>query len=484
MAASFGKDLWDGFDGVCQHMQLVRDNAKKLIDFFDERTKLEHRYAKEMQALVKKHLETDDMPTLNTAWEAIRHEAEVTATAVEAFANEMQTVGVKGLNEWRDSYKKMFHGMENDGAALKKAYAAADANHDRAQKNYIAKCKAADKSHAEMLQLQGDKQVKAQQKVAEATKIAQKADADYKTAVEQLHEAKNLYDQKMSKLLNEMQQAEMSRLSFMRDAFNKVALGAQQKGVALLEESQDTCAHAGNIDTQSDVQNFIASKKSGRHPHEHVVYLPIDWIGSEKLGGELPPNATLRSTGGTARSRSPSPAPQSRNSMPEDNKQQSPVAASVAPEKKATAAASSADLYVAQFAYAADGDNELTIAEGDVIEVTDTMGDSGWYAGKIVRSGKSGIFPAAYVEKQQASAAAGGGGQKKAAPAAAPVTTAASSHGKCQAIYAYEATGPDELSIAEGDVLEIVAPENSGWIYGTNSRGETGMFPSSYVQPL
>lgn len=61
MSGSFASDLWDGFDAVCAHMHHVRDAAKKHIEFLEERVKLEHRYAKDMQALVKKHSETDDM---------------------------------------------------------------------------------------------------------------------------------------------------------------------------------------------------------------------------------------------------------------------------------------------------------------------------------------------------------------------------------------------------------------------------------------
>jgi len=51
-------------------------------------------------------------------------------------------------------------------------------------------------------------------------------------------------------------------------------------------------------------------------------------------------------------------------------------------------------------------------------------------------------------------------------------------------LYDYAADGQDELSISIGEVLTVVAPESNGWMFGTNAKGETGMFPASYVEKL
>jgi len=50
---------------------------------------------------------------------------------------------------------------------------------------------------------------------------------------------------------------------------------------------------------------------------------------------------------------------------------------------------------VAQFHYAANQDDELTIYPGDVINVYDKS-DEGWWQGEL--KGKYGLFPASYVK--------------------------------------------------------------------------------------
>lgn len=50
------------------------------------------------------------------------------------------------------------------------------------------------------------------------------------------------------------------------------------------------------------------------------------------------------------------------------------------------------------------------------------------------------------------------------------------------ALYAYEASRPDELSLQQGDVLDVLDATDPSWWMGT-LRGQTGMFPSNLVEP-
>lgn len=52
----------------------------------------------------------------------------------------------------------------------------------------------------------------------------------------------------------------------------------------------------------------------------------------------------------------------------------------------------------------------------------------------------------------------------------------------CIALYNYEATDSDELSITEGEELEILEKEGDGWCKGRNKAGIVGYFPESYVE--
>ncbi|XP_015280260.1 PREDICTED: sorting nexin-33 [Gekko japonicus] len=56
---------------------------------------------------------------------------------------------------------------------------------------------------------------------------------------------------------------------------------------------------------------------------------------------------------------------------------------------------------------------------------------------------------------------------------------------KARALYNFQSENKEEISIQENEEL-VIFSENSvdGWLQGTNSRGETGLFPASYVEIL
>jgi hypothetical protein len=49
--------------------------------------------------------------------------------------------------------------------------------------------------------------------------------------------------------------------------------------------------------------------------------------------------------------------------------------------------------------------------------------------------------------------------------------------------YDFTAENPDELTIREGEII-IIDQENEGWFSGTNTRGQSGLFPANYVTEL
>ena len=54
---------------------------------------------------------------------------------------------------------------------------------------------------------------------------------------------------------------------------------------------------------------------------------------------------------------------------------------------------------------------------------------------------------------------------------------------QCVSLYDYEAQDDDELTIMEGEILNIDY-EDSGWFFGSNQKGEVGRFPSNFTEIL
>ena len=69
--------------------------------------------------------------------------------------------------------------------------------------------------------------------------------------------------------------------------------------------------------------------------------------------------------------------------------------------------------------------------------------------------------------------------KRKGPPPPAP----AKKHPQVRALYDYDAQDAEELSLAAGDLLDLLQEEASGWWVG-QLRGKKGLFPYNYVEKL
>ncbi|CAG8475963.1 12432_t:CDS:10 [Funneliformis caledonium] len=108
----------------------------------------------------------------------------------------------------------------------------------------------------------------------------------------------------------------------------------------------------------------------------------------------------------------------------------------------------------ALYDYIADTEEELSVSAGDIITVFELDDGSGWV--KAFYNGKEGLVPASYIEY----------------------------HDFVQVLYDYESQSPEELTIKEGDVIQVTNRDVAeGWWEGI-LNGVTGQFPANYVAPL
>jgi len=107
---------------------------------------------------------------------------------------------------------------------------------------------------------------------------------------------------------------------------------------------------------------------------------------------------------------------------------------------------------------------------------------SGWV--KVADdSGGRGLVPASYVELLTSS-------QTPAIPLSTkPGAPRSQGSGKyVRGVYAYQAQGPDELSVKEGSLIELTSGSAGGtnyadgWWEGIDTTGKKGIFPSNYVE--
>ncbi|XP_031220259.1 intersectin-1 isoform X3 [Mastomys coucha] len=130
--------------------------------------------------------------------------------------------------------------------------------------------------------------------------------------------------------------------------------------------------------------------------------------------------------------------------------------------------------FIAMYTYESSEQGDLTFQQGDVIVVTKKDGD--WWTGTV--GDKSGVFPSNYVrlKDSEGSGTAGKTGSLGKKPEIA------------QVIASYTATGPEQLTLAPGQLILIRKKNPGGWWEGElQARGkkrQIGWFPANYVKLL
>nr|XP_033805462.1 intersectin-1 isoform X1 [Geotrypetes seraphini] len=130
--------------------------------------------------------------------------------------------------------------------------------------------------------------------------------------------------------------------------------------------------------------------------------------------------------------------------------------------------------YISMYTYESSEQGDLTFQQGDMILVTKKDGD--WWTGTVGE--KSGVFPSNYVrlKDSEVAGAAGKTGSLGRKPEIA------------QVIASYTATGPEQLTLAPGQLILIRKKNPGGWWEGElQARGkkrQIGWFPANYVKLL
>ncbi|GAA5982912.1 hypothetical protein JCM10908_006829 [Rhodotorula pacifica] len=171
--------------------------------------------------------------------------------------------------------------------------------------------------------------------------------------------------------------------------------------------------------------------------------------------------------------------PPRRSVPPAFGSKPSPVSSVPPPPSRISARPSTArQTATLLYDFAASSELELSVGAGEVVEVVQPEDASGWIKVRSGSDGREGLVPASYVQMGGAllsangadAEAVGGGG-----------TTGAQT---ARALYAYTAQSEGELSLVEGEVVELTATgmdAAEGWAEVTKD-GRTGLVPAAYIQ--
>ncbi|XP_064474232.1 intersectin-1-like isoform X3 [Ornithodoros turicata] len=147
--------------------------------------------------------------------------------------------------------------------------------------------------------------------------------------------------------------------------------------------------------------------------------------------------------------------------------------------------------YEALYSYQSQEPGDLSFAAGDIIEVQKKDGD--WWTGAL--NGQAGIFPSNYVRPLTTEVAPVE--VKEAFPIAPEETNAPSVQESSKlakkpeivsVLAPYKSTGPEQLSLEKGQLIQVRKKTDGGWWEGElqvkGKKRQTGWFPASYVKAL
>ncbi|XP_059620996.1 SH3 domain-containing kinase-binding protein 1 [Phlebotomus argentipes] len=119
--------------------------------------------------------------------------------------------------------------------------------------------------------------------------------------------------------------------------------------------------------------------------------------------------------------------------------------------------------------YTAMQPDELSLVKGAIIQNIKVQ-PGGWWEGTIASSGKSGMFPDNFVRVLE---------PDDKNPVVLRDKSAASNR-RCKVVYSYTQNNNDELSLAVGDIIEVLGEVEEGWWRGKLGN-RVGVFPSNFV---
>ncbi|XP_065297210.1 intersectin-1 isoform X4 [Dermacentor albipictus] len=155
----------------------------------------------------------------------------------------------------------------------------------------------------------------------------------------------------------------------------------------------------------------------------------------------------------------------------------------VPPEPPADFPVAAEEKYIALYAYQSQEPGDLSFNAGDVISVSKKEGE--WWTGTL--AGQTGIFPSNYVRLYEP--------EVKPARPETPQSDGKVKNSKIikkpeivSVIAPYKATGPEQLTLEKGQLIQVRKKTDSGWWEGElqvkGKKRQTGWFPATYVKVL
>jgi hypothetical protein len=462
--------LWDGFDKVCEKAEKGEEFTKTVIKYMEKRHEIEQKYGAGLGKMNSIFSERED-GTTKECWSTFGAETAALAQDRGNFVADIESV-IQSLKQQMAEDRKTRLDIVAKGKKLVKDLANSDDLCSKARTKYVTARKNQQKSDEKYkaLKVKGvQKNIEAAEKALKKDKeVANAADDEYrKTVIALAKHQDKYYTEDMPALLKEFESFERARILSTKRLFAQYCQFQAKLGPSWSQNTDRFQKKVESINPDVDLNAFVSQNKpESPQPPPRAQYMSWDGTLIEDLGPRKETTPVQNKQASVVVRDEPKvviqqpaiqqPASQSLQQVQQTKKDEAKPAAAL-------------KMLVSLYSYDKTEDNELTFGEGETIALLEEN-DSGWWKGRLERTGEEGLFPSNFVEEQ---------GKPPSAVADGPALINA----RYKSLYDYDAEDNTEISIKENDIL-FVESEKDGWYYGYREANpsQKGNFPSNFVE--
>lgn len=379
----------------------------------------------------------------------------------------------------------------DEGKRLQKDLEAAYGNLNKTKKKYYAQAEAAEKAHAALDKATAEGQAPKIDKLRATadndTQKAEQLDREYADVVTQTNQAQvDFFGTHFPAVLNELQTLDTERIEQYKMSLQQTVNEYNQMIPACVRTYDLQAACVDSVDATADVTLFINESISGASYPPELPYEPASFVvarGSTSSVASARPASMAAPSGRKAAAAPAAANPKRGSTVPAAKKDINAMSQDELHERLAQlendiegqiktkkGIATLLDCYPAGSDAKRQVEQQIKDCEAKVRELHAEVN-------KI--EGKLGMEVSSLPDE------AGGGGGSSSRGGAAP--SGGGNNGaddpiicRARAVYPYEAQGEGEHSFAEGQILDIVYQDESGW-WEAVVDGVRGLVPSNYV---
>ncbi|XP_071098954.1 proline-serine-threonine phosphatase-interacting protein 2-like isoform X3 [Haliotis cracherodii] len=266
-----------GFEVLAQRMKDGRHMCKEFEEYLKQRYEMENKYFKDLLKLEKNMKTKEDVGVLEKSWNKLKQEVEkmvqIHQDAAVNFQKQMEDV--KKFNEAQTAKKKAAE--EN----LKKYQSNKNSQYTRCMnnhKNYKDKCREKDTASENFSVLRSSVTVQAKElEKASKTKTkaeddAAKAETAYKSSLDTLESARDLWEKEMQASCNMFQSLDHDRIKFLRESL-WISLNIDSQVAVEVDDCSESVRHVlEHCSMENDICTYIGKHQTGTERPARIVF--------------------------------------------------------------------------------------------------------------------------------------------------------------------------------------------------------------------